>query len=253
MSSINGPTFLVAYLLTLAILYVIYLWIRRGLSERAARDHRLETAVTQITSGEVGYLQGAAPRTYAVRAVALREGTTTVLDWERKHVDPEGRLEAWGLLLDRAQRNVLQLWGAALYGSLLAAGIARLWGGIVRDKPVGLLILLLALTAFVLWHVTRPRMVVTRLGRDVVAVMTERYRSGVGDTSYAMGYALLGATALTPELTTHLRSEGLIAGGGAGYVADTPYVGCSSGNSSGSGSSCSSDGGGGGCGGCGGD
>jgi uncharacterized membrane protein YgcG len=253
MFPISGPAFLVVYLALIAAGVLVHTLIRRGLGQRAARQHDMDAATSQLTAGEVGYLQGSWRRAFAARAVALREGSSTAAEWDRKHTDPEARLEAWGLLLDRAQLSALRLWGIAIYGGLLAAGLARVWIGVTRDKPVGFLLLLLLVVAFLLWRVTRRRPVITRLGRRVVAGMTKRYRASVGDTSYAMGYALLGVTVLTPELTAHLRNKGILGAAG-GYTADGAFIGCAGHGGSGcnSGGGSGSSGGGGGCGGCGG-
>jgi uncharacterized protein (TIGR04222 family) len=139
----------------------------------------------------------------------------------------------------RQERWVLRAIGLAL--ALL--GVAKVMVGLSRDRPVGLLVLLLvgfAIAACVSWAKARHQPVLTRLGADTV----KQYRLGRSaphghkaqkNSSLAKEFAVLGATALVGTAWAQLppfeiRSASSSSGGDGGRS-------CSGGSSCG-GSSC---------------
>jgi hypothetical protein len=215
-----------------------------------------------LISAEVGYLVGGEPRLLGVLAL-LRDSRGRSDQREKREkrgkpdprgpsdepaapgvLDPESRLEELGLLLTRAQRSTVRLWGAALFGGLLATGLARVWVGVSRDRPVGLLLILIVVVAYFLFRAVCDRVTRTSAGRLLVDSLQREYLHRAGDTSYAMGFALLGWTALanSPELQAYMRSEGHFPpqGGGSSCIGCAGIGGCGGGGG----------GGGGGCGGC---
>jgi len=125
-----------------------------------------------------------------------------------------------------------------LLGFLLSLGLVRLAMGLLRDKPVGLLVVVLVIASVVmmlaLWNIT------TTITQKIIPAF---YRAHVlpaqqQQASPQWQYFLLGAAALTPALLPMVRRN---QSGSDSATSDS-----SSSDSSGCGSSCSS------CGGCGG-
>ncbi len=162
-------------------------------------------------------------------------------------------LETAGLAVTAAQRRTARMWGLAA-AVLFVVGLARLVDGVQNDKPVGYLVLLLVLAAFVVVFVlVRANASQTRAARRALKDVRRRHTHLLPDLSpsyatygaagAAMGVALYGTSslyALDPAFAAEAGIQRAAAGG-------------SSGGSCGSGSSCSSSsscgGGGGGCGG----
>lgn len=242
MFPISGPNFLLVYVALFAAALLVHWLLRWTLRSRTGLADPPELLIDALSPEDVGYLLDGPARSRAARSLARRASLQATAS---PHVDPESFLARRGLVLSSLQLSTLRLWGAALFGGLLAAGVARIFIGLYRGKPVGLLALILLVVVLRLVTVTLTHFVRTRAGDALVAHLKQRYQQGVGDTSAAMGFALLGWMALGGDsaLQEHLRSEGYSSpsSGGCG----TGGSGCSGG-----GSGCS--GGGGGCGGCGG-
>lgn len=251
MSPITGPAFLSIYVALFGAGFVARWLIRRHLGKRA--PGRATAEPLQLSAIAAGYLAGGAPRAHAARVLAAREGAPEATSLHA--ADPQERLVELGLILDARQRAALRLWSGAIFGGLLAAGLARVWVGVSRDKPVGwLLLLLLGVAAALFWSVKDHSggAVRTPAGRRALSELSRRYKARRGDASCAMGFALFGWSAISDNAAAQaqLLSHGIVmptsSGGGC-----TATSGCTSGGSgcSGGGSGC---GGGGGCGGCGG-
>ncbi len=153
------------------------------------------------------------------------------------------RLRADGLL-PTGVRVLLCRAVALLPGAVWLAGVVRLVHGAELHRPVGVLIVLLVVTAvvsFVVWYIVavgaghRP----TADGQRALAAAREEYDGRASDgvlsgSAQVLGVALLGFAALTdPDLRGAL-------------------VGATGSSSDGGGGGCGSGGCGGGCGGCGG-
>lgn len=243
MFPISGPAFLVVYLSLLAAGLLARRLIRAYL---ARRNPTLADDRPALSAPEAGYLVAGAPRAYAARVLAARDGAPEATSLHTP--DSEEHLVELGLILDAGQRAALRLWSAAIFGGLLAAGLARLWMGLSRGKPIGYLaLLLLVVLGVLLWSVSERSMrgIRTAAGNRVLSTLSTRYKAGFGDTSCAMGFALFGWAALAnnPAAQAHLSSHGIVA---------TAAGGCSAGTACASGCSGGGGGGGGGCGGCGG-
>jgi hypothetical protein len=265
MFPISGPNFLLVYLALFAAALLAHWLLRWTLRSRTGLADPPELLIDALSPEDVGYLLDGPARSRAAGSLAHREAGSLAHRDDRgqgpysRPVDPENSLPRRGLVLSSRQLGTLRLWGAALFGGLLAAGVARIFIGLYRGKPVGLLTLIMIGVVFRLVTVMLTRFVRTRAGDALVAKLKLRYRQGLGDTSAAMGFALLGWMALggDPSLQAHLRSQGYSSpssggcGTGGGGGCSGGGSGCSGGGSgcSGGGSGCS---GGGGCGGCGG-
>ncbi len=176
------------------------------------------------------------------------------------------KLEAEGLLVDRASAG----WLVMLPGlAWIATGAIKMAVGISRDRPIGLLFLmLLAGGALFLIFARAPRL--TWLGRAVRrelesnAALETTARTApqqLSGTEMSLAYALFGygvapAALIAVMPSFHAEVAALSSGGGGSSCGSSS--GCSSSSSSSSsdsgssgGSSCGG-GGGGGCGGCGG-
>ena len=243
----NGPTFLVVYLALFAASLVAYRLIRAYLAHGvvAAGD------AAQLTIWEIGYLVSGPQRALGAWTVQREEDRESARSPAAlgNGRDAEDHLVALGLILDRGQRATLKLWGAAIYGGLLAAGASRVWIGVSRGKPVAILFVMMLVVAFVLYRALRHHVVRTPAGERLTDSLIRSYARREGDCSLAMGFAVLGWPALeaAPAMQVHMQSQGLgpTASSGSSCTASS----CTASSCSGGGSSCS----GGGCGGCGGD
>jgi hypothetical protein len=232
MFPIIGPTFLLVYVALFAAGLLAHWLLRCHLRRRGRPIAATELSVSDLSAEHVGYLLHGPIRAAAARSVACHLGEKVA------STDVESFLSAHGLVLDARQLATLRLWGAAIFGGLLAAGVARVFIGLDRGKPVGLLLVLMIGVGIRLAMVLRSRALRTRAGDKLVERLKRRHLNGLGDVSTAMGFALYGWMALSanPAMEAHLRSQGYSPSSGGG------------GDSSG----CGSDGDGGGCGGCGG-
>jgi uncharacterized protein (TIGR04222 family) len=187
------------------------------------------------------------------------------------------RLSQKGLVLDEFRARPLRLLPSLVYGAILLLGVAKIFMGLSRDRPVMFLVLLVPLGALGLLVLGR-RPWRTRLGDTTLKALREEHQAlrttaTAGDSSgtldgreLALAVGLFGPAMLVPLGYSHLRrtlhptssgSSGEISSSSSdssscscGDSGDSSS--CSSGGSSGDSSGGSSDGGGGGCGGCGG-
>lgn len=146
-----------------------------------------------------------------------------------------------GLLLPPQRRRLAGLIAALPFGLLTLFGIAKVWIGILRDRPVAFLVMLLVISVIAGLIVLFSMPERSRTGDALLRQLNQKYaharraprNSDVGLAVALAGTAVLAGTAYADFHTYRERSSGDSGGGG----------GCSSDG----GSSCSS-----GCGGCGG-
>lgn len=255
MFSVNGSRFLLFYTGLIIALGLAYLAMRAVVIGRAVRrarkaqqEHPELLPLDELTPDRAGYLQDGPRRARAAalltRRARLRRGEAGAA---RTAEAPGAILASRGLIISPAAHASLRVWALALFGGLLCAGVARVVVGIARDRPIGLLSLLVILVAGLLVAAVRPSVLRTAAGEEVAHRLTRRYQSGEGDVSPAMGYALLGWAELesAAELRAFLIREGygppLSSSGGDGE------------SSGGCGAAGCSNRGAGGCGGCGSD
>lgn len=174
------------------------------------------------------------------------------------------RLQKQGLVLSDERATVVRLFPAMLILALLALGIAKIYVGISRNRPVEILIFLCIVTAAIAVPFIAKRPLRTRRGDRVLgkiksqnAALEETASTGakyLSDEDLTLAFALFGPAVLAGGTLTNLRtalfppprqSDGWFHGCGS--------AGSSCGSSCGGASGCGGGGcGGGGCGGCGG-
>lgn len=176
-------------------------------------------------------------------AVARREQSLsrTLAALVRVYASLAAQLQRKGWWLGTAAELRLRWLGSAPLLALAGLGLVKFGVGLSRGRPVGLLFVLVALTALI----------------ALARVLRRQHRSRAGE------WALHDATLGTPpaDLATQVALSGTIALYGSGYAdyhtLRTPPPSSSGGDGSVSSSGCGSGdgggGGGGGCGGCGGD
>lgn len=267
--NLPGPQFLAldAGLLVLTVIagLLIPRWLRPAGRERPVRDPAwlavLAGGHTRFTDMLIARLLAA--RTLIVGAdgllVAAREGARTAAERAlvalpqplklpradralKPHArEVEDELIAAELMMAPGTVTQLRLWQTAPYALLLLFGAFKWDVGVARDKPVGFLTILLALTAVLavvrLAAVDRR----TRAGQDAVIAArlnADRLRRAPTGPETGLAVALFGTTVLVGSgfaLLHQLRAPSSDSGSGGG-------------DSGGDGGG----GGGGGCGGCGG-
>jgi uncharacterized protein (TIGR04222 family) len=181
----------------------------------------------------------------------------------------EDQLTAAGWLLDADRRRAAKMASLIVF-AVAALGVARIVAGVVNDKPIGFLVMLvLPVVVIALLFRGVPR--VTTNGRHLLTRMRMRAQhlsprqspswSTYGPEAAAMSIGLFGAGAFflaDPSFAASAELErNVAAGGDSGYSgggSDSGSSGssCGGGSSSscgGGGSSCGGGGGGGGCGG----
>jgi uncharacterized protein (TIGR04222 family) len=161
------------------------------------------------------------------------------------------RLARRGLVLDDFRSPPTRLVPSLVYGAVLLLGVAKIFVGLSRDRPVVFLVLL-TLVGALGFLVLGRRPWRTRLGDATLKALREEHQAlrttaMAGNNSQvlnswdlALAVGLFGPSLLVPMGYGDLRQTLRPASSGGG------------GDSSSSGDSGSSDGGGGGCGGCGG-
>jgi uncharacterized protein (TIGR04222 family) len=163
----------------------------------------------------------------------------------------ERRLEHAGLLMHRSAPEASCRRAATLpLLVLFACGLIKLFIGMHRARPVGLLVMLLAVTAVLWWGLrSLPRR--TALGDRVAEHLTRR-NAALGTTASRRGEALAGSDLL---LAVALYGALALPASGLAWMRPLlvpPLSTRSRDGSGGSDNSCGSNcGGGGGCGGCG--
>jgi len=184
-------------------------------------------------------------------------------------IDPEVqavkvRLQIEGLVMEdeAANRNMLATWLVALVAPL--TGAAKLAVGLSREKPVGILVAMLVVSAIVLlvaftrrgWRSRKGDQALDSLRSSQAGYSSVGQHANANPTDYAMAVALFGIPALAgTAMYDDMRPIRQYANGtGSSGCGTSCGSSCSSsssgGDSGGGGGGCG--GGGGGCGGCGG-
>ncbi len=281
----DGPTFLAVYSVFLVGTIVLCAWVRRIL--KGPPVHGI--VAPELDLYEKAFLAGGANRVLQALTVRMHaagaaefdgKGRLTgkgrlrdVLDpmetdvrqsvdgskrtWTQLRETVQGRtgairhrLETLGLLVRRSDGAGLHVAAEFVAGIVFVIGALRIWHGITLDRPVGVLVFLLAVGTVVMIVLTRPPFR-TRRGDRVLELLQGAHRLAPSETddptgsvaasALALSVGLLGAQALegTPmeKLRQHFGTESSHGcGGGCG----------TSGGDGGCGGGC------GGCGGCGG-
>lgn len=294
-----GPAFLALYLVLLVSALIIAFMFRRWLVARGenqtpvvrldpyeaaflsnGRDAVIDTAIAMLVQRQVLKAvsatrslatSGSLPRDAhpVERAVyqAVARSATPVKEvraaalWSVEEIGE--RLKNMGLILSDARWRAVRAVPTLIMVAVLALGIAKVFVGLSRNRPVSILVELSFVTVVIalLFFFVRPRAtpageyVLLQLKLDNAALhATARSRPQMltpGDMAYAIGLFGIGALPFVDDSWTELRQTlnpppSATSSSGSGNS-------CSSGSSCSSSSSCgSSCGGGGGCGGCGG-
>ena len=188
----------------------------------------------------------ASPASPAERSVLALEAPIGWKDIEgalRRHAEPvERKLILSGLLMTDAERGNLRFWAVLPYLMLLTFGATKWVIGDMRDRPVGILTILLIATvilAVLRWLSVDRR---TKAGMDAVfdaRRSSGRLRQAPTDAEMALAVALFGTVVLAGSAWSdfhQLRNASSSSDGGGGGDGGSDGGGC----------------GGGGCGGCGG-
>lgn len=134
----------------------------------------------------------------------------------------EAKLTGAGLLIDRPTGMQLRIWQTAPYLLLIGFGLIKWQVGVMRDRPVGYLTALLALTAIA---ALIRFAVVDRRTRSGIAALTaarggaDRLRRAPTDTEMPLAVALFGTATLAGsewEEYHRLRAAAGSADGGSG-------------------------------------
>lgn len=186
------------------------------------------------------------------RTLQAMAGPITLRGAEKAVADPAAQL--WermvqiGLAVERTKAERLRLWQTMPLIAVFGFGLVKLAVGLSRDRPVGILICLLIVTAVAVvarFSTFRP---VTRAGSAVVAAAratSDRLRRAPAADEVGMAVALFGTVVLVGSGWEALHHARAGSGSGCGGGDGGDGGGCSDGGSGGSGC------GGGGCGGCG--
>jgi hypothetical protein len=214
MFPITGPTFLLVYVALFAAGLLAHWLLRHHLRRRARPIAAAELSIAELSAEHVGYLLGGPTRAAAARSVARRLGEKLASS------DVESLLAGHGIVLDARQLASLRLWGVAMFGGLLAAGIARAYIGLDRGTPVGPLLVVMIGVGLRLAMVLRTRALRTRAGDALVERLKHRHLTGLAGPSTAMGFALYGGSArsASPSSVSCNRgsSDGCCGGCGSG-------------------------------------
>lgn len=256
----SGPQFLIFYLALFAVAILASLAVPR-LLRPAGRAARVTDPV------QLARLAGGEPRAIAALATArLASGEWRLAGNDRyatalgdavpwKRLQPglrdearraERTLAAAGLLADEDDARTLTRWATWPLIATALIGAAKVGVGVSRDRPVGLLLMLIAFTLLVLvvrWHTVDRR---TDAGHALLARARDthdRLRRAPLEPEMGLAVALFGTATLAGSQYAPFHDARRGSDGGGG----------DSGSSSDSGGDSSGDGGcGGGCGGCGG-
>lgn len=192
------------------------------------------------------------------RALGQRSWTVLARDANPGLLATQQDLEAKGLLASSFQRTAAGAFTLSLVGAVLILGAAKIWVGIERNRPVGILVVgeILAGVALLVLLSTIPKL--TQKGKRLLAKLKERMKSTssnpnaikeINATDTAGGDTLLWSTALLGTgalaMTDFAEYDGYLRNHTAPVSSNTS-------NSGGCGAACGGDGGGGGGGGCGG-
>ena len=171
------------------------------------------------------------------------------------------RLKTLGLILDQQQIVIAQTLPLILFVLVLLFGSIKLLVGFSRGRPIGFLLVLCLMSAFIAYRLYKSPPLRTASGDSVLEALQQENAAlgftaksqpeqlAAGDVSLAM--ALFGMTALafTDQSWSELKKQIFpVSGGGSGSSGSScSSSSCGSSGSSGCGGGC----GGGGCGGCG--
>ncbi len=210
MFSISGPALLGLYTALIAVALALWLALREvalAKAKRRAPPDPEGDPPFPFTPQLAGYLvdgPAAAGAAHVLQRYLRVPGPT--LDDEVA----DALLARHGLILGAATRVRLTLSAVVLFGGLLVAGLVRLVAGLSAGRPVGGLLVLLALVAVLLFSLARHRLLRTPAGDALRDELRHRYRTGRGDTSLAMGLGIVGwrAIASHAELVAQLHLAG---------------------------------------------
>lgn len=166
------------------------------------------------------------------------------------------QLKNAGLVLSDNRWRVARTSSALVIVAVLALGVAKLAIGILRDRPVGFLVILCIITGYIALSFFKSHAPATSLGKQALKQLkeenaaleatarTEPQRLASGDVALALGLFGMSALAFADDSWIELRK--------ALASSSSSSSSGSSCSSSSCGSSCGGGCGGGGCGGCGG-
>ncbi|HXU01885.1 MAG TPA: TIGR04222 domain-containing membrane protein [Polyangia bacterium] len=304
--NLSGPDFLKWYLQALALAGIIFFslrWLLRRASDRSPEKPLDTYAIAWLSDGARGVVRAALVSLHRRELIATSgplvsaratQETAGLSEIERAVMrtlansskypneieaklarecgEIEARMAARGLALSPGRKRLAR-W-MPLLGALYCAamGVAKVEVGMSRGRPVGLLVLLLIVTAVLIWIAARRPLRRTTAGDRMLDALTQFHAalrttiestSGVGvtpgDMSLAValwGVAAFGTFALLPLVDVFgIRKASAASGGDGLWGGGGPWGGDFGGGGEGGGSSCGGGGGGcggGGCGGCGG-
>jgi uncharacterized protein (TIGR04222 family) len=272
---LTGGPFLTLYIVllvpTLIAGIVIPAWLRpEGRSGRVTDAERLaflaggrqrffDTIVTRLLAadalnliGKKGFVTapgGAGRSEPERRLLAVARGEPAGWKQVEQALQPyaaatEDDLVDAGLIMDRGVTMQLRFWQTSPYLLLIAFGLIKFGVGEARDRPVGYLTILLAITfvlAVIRFAVVDRR---TRAGIDLLANIRDRSdrlrRAPTNDETW-LAVALFGTSVLAGSAWSDYHALRTASDGGAGSGCGSSGGGCGGGGG----------GGGGGCGGCG--
>ncbi len=249
----SAGSFLAFYLAAIALSAAAAHYLPLLMAEQPAVETRREPlAPLEIAmlaggwerAGDVLILEALAAGDAAVaKRVILVDGQATdraalLRDLSRTLNGVRNRLADQGLILQRSRRSLFRCVGAAVMVPVIGLGVLKLIVGLDRDKPVGILFFLLAVTSIGTMVAAVKRRTTTLAGRravDVYRQENDRAIRAPRSNEVIPAFACLGAAALVcsdfSDYGELLKGSGDGGGGGCG----------------GGGGGC----GGGGCGGCG--
>ncbi len=284
----RGPQFLQFFAAVFLGAIVLLIVIRQRIRRTGGESSR----VPQLDLYELAYLAGSQVRAIQAALVALasrrailagKRGTFTAIDGALRATEPieatlhraiveipncnfpkmltrcrpeldalDDRLSGAGLLVPRPMRTLIALLSFGLLFAVIMLGVAKIFVGIDRNKPVGFLIFACIFCFIVacVMAMNTPRLTIA--GKAALDDWKKRHvppkspvAAGIPDTGLLMGVALFGPALLAGTALADFQRP-------ITHVFGDSGAGGGSGSSCG-GSSCGGGGcGGGGCGGCGG-
>lgn len=265
----TGGPFLTLYIILLFLVIVLGVMIpARMRPEGRARAVTDPEALAYLSGGSARLADTVTARLLATKSLAMGAkgkldilsrnaasaaetgvlALTAPLDWARieRAVRPEASriqrdLERAGLMLDSGERANLRYWALLPFAMLLMFGATKLVISEARDRPIGLLIALLVVTAILALIRAATIARLTRAGSDALARArkdADRVRRAPRSAETGLAVALFGTAVLAGSEFDAFHKMRVASSSGDGG-------GSNSGSDGGSGC------GGGGCGGCG--